>query len=132
MNNVRKGWIAVTVLLAMAVFAEAIFAGAMLSGFGWARAAHAVNAVALIALTLLTGSIGLVTLRRNSQGRKLAFSLLALAAVVCLQTALGRFSAHGANLMWIHVPLGVALVGFAMQAAAGARRLNEEVALTTP
>jgi hypothetical protein len=38
----------------------------------------------------------------------------------------GTLSAKGANLLWVHVPLGVALVGFAAQAAAGVRRLGQD------
>ena len=47
-----------------------------------------------------------------------------LAAAVFLQTAVGRATAKGDNLLWLHVPLGVALVGFAGQAAAVARKLG--------
>ena len=125
-RTLRQWWTVITTLLTTAVFCEAIFAGVMLSGIGWGRAAHAANAGVLIAATLLAGLVSIVSLRRVSRGRNLAGSLLAMAAVLCLQTALGNWSAHGAHLMWVHVPLGVALVGFAMQAAASARKLGEE------
>ena len=45
---------------------------------------------------------------------------------VFVQFALGRLSAKGANVMWLHVPLGVMLVGLGGQAIAGSRRLGEE------
>ena len=109
-----------------AIFCEAVFAGAMLSGFGWGRAAHWANAVVLIAATLVAGLVSAVTLRRVPHGTKLGAMLLSLAAVLFLQIALGRSSARGAHLMWVHVPLGVALVGFAARAVAGARRLGAE------
>jgi hypothetical protein len=96
----------------------------MLSGVDWARAAHSATAVALIASTLAAGLVSLVTLRRVPYGPRLAFTLLLLAVVVSLQTAVGKSSVAGANLMWVHIPLGVALVGFATQAVAGARRLG--------
>ena len=64
-------------------------------------------------------------LRRIPQGLKLGLTLLSLAALLLLQTALGRSAAHGAKLLWLHVPLGVALVGLAGQALAAARRLGE-------
>jgi hypothetical protein len=124
--NLRRWWNGVTTLLVIAVFAEAMFAGAMLSGVGWARTAHTVNAGVLIASTLAAGLVSVVTLRRVPHGLQLGLTLLSLAAAVLLQAAIGVLAAKGANLLWAHVPLGVALVGFAAQAAAGARRLGEE------
>jgi hypothetical protein len=125
-RRARSRWSAVTLALVVAIFAEAIFAGAMLSSVAWGRTAHLSSAFVLIAATLAAGGVAVVTLRRTARGRKLAWLLLSLAAVLLLQTAVGRSSARGANLMWLHVPLGVALVGLASQAAAGARRLGEE------
>jgi hypothetical protein len=122
----RRWWTLVTTSLVAAIFCEAFFAGAMLSGAGWGRTAHLANAFVLIASTLVAGLVAVVTLRRISHGPKLGSTLLLLALVIFLQTALGRSSAKGANLMWVHVPLGVALVAFAARAAAGARRLGEE------
>src|SRR5262245_14650649 len=100
-RNLRQWWTAIAALLAAAVFSEAVFAGAMLSGFAWGRTAHAVTAAALMASTLLSGLIAVVTLRRIPNGLKLGVTLLLLAVVVFLQTALGRASAHGAHLMWV-------------------------------
>jgi hypothetical protein len=125
-RNLRHWWTVITTLLMAAIFSEAVFAGVMLSGVGWGRTAHSVNAAVLIASTLIAGLVSAVTLRRIPHGPKLGSTLLSLALVVFLQTAVGRSSAKGAHLMWVHVPLGVALVGFAGQAAAGARRLGEE------
>lgn len=125
-RNLRRWWSVITVFLLAALFIEAIFAGAILSGTGWARTAHTVNAIILIASTITAGLISVVTLRRIPHGRKFGFILLALAAVIFLQTATGKLSANGTNLMWVHVPLGVALVWFAAQAVAGARGLGRE------
>jgi hypothetical protein len=122
----RRWWSGVAILLVIAVFTEAVFAGAMLSGVGWARTAHGVNAAAVIAASLAAGLVSVVTLRRIPHGLRLGLTLLSLAAAAVLQAAIGVLSARGANLLWAHVPLGVALVGFAAQAAAGARRLGEE------
>jgi hypothetical protein len=123
-SNRRRLWGVITALLLAGVFIEAVFAGALLSGAHWALAAHAATALVLIASTIAAGLVSLVTLRRVPHGRRLGLTLLSLAATVVLQAALGRFSAHGANLLWVHVPLGVALVGLAGQASAGARRLG--------
>jgi hypothetical protein len=124
--RLRQLWSITATLLVAAIFIEAIFAGAMLSGANWARAAHAMNATILIVSTTAAGLVALVTLRHVSHGLKFGLTLLSLAAVVFLQIAVGKLSAEGANLLWVHVPLGVALVGFAAQAAAGARRLGGE------
>jgi len=111
-------------LLVAAIFAQAVFAGLMLSGVEWARSAHAAGAVALIACTLAAGLAAIVTLRRVAHGMRFGFALLLLAVALSLQTAIGKSLVGGANLMWLHVPLGVALVGFATQALAAARRLG--------
>ncbi|MBI3678684.1 MAG: hypothetical protein HY243_18895 [Proteobacteria bacterium] len=123
-RTLRRWWTIVSVLLVVAIFAQAVFAGLMLSGVDWARSAHSLNAALLIAFTFTAGLVCVITLRRIQQGWKLGLTLLSLAVVVLLQTAVGKMSANGANLMWVHVPLGVALVGFAAQAVAHARKLS--------
>jgi hypothetical protein len=125
-RNLRRWWSVITSLMALAVLMEAIFAGAMMSGVGWARAAHSVNAAVLIASAFTAGLVCVVTLRGIPDGLKLGLALLSLAAVVLLQAAIGALTAKGTNLLWVHVPLGVALFGFAVRAAAGARRLHGE------
>ena len=122
-RDLRRWWSVITNLIAFAVLLEAIFAGAMLSGVGWARTAHAVNASIVVASAFIAGLICVITLRGISNGFKLGLMLLSLAAVVLIQAAAGALSARGTNLLWIHIPLGVALFGFATRAAAGARRL---------
>ena len=122
----RPWWSVTAILLAIAIFAQAVFAGAMLSGFDWARTAHAANALIVVVATFAAGLVSTVTLRRIRNGLKFGLTVLALAAVAFVQFALGRLAAKGANLMWVHVPLGVVLVGLAGQAVSGARRLGEE------
>ena len=120
----RTGWTLLTAALVAALFAQAAFAGAMLSGAAWARAAHMMGAAVLIAASVLAGVIALLALRRTSNGPRLGLTLLGLGVGLLLQTILGRLSAHGASLLWAHVPLGVALVGLAGQALATARKLG--------
>lgn len=120
-----RAWVLATMALAAAVFIEAVFAGAMLSGAGWARAAHAAAAGVMVAAAAGLGVVALVTLRHARRGPRLAWSLLAVAGAMLLQAALGAATAKGANLLWLHVPLGVALVGLAGQAVAAARRLAQ-------
>jgi hypothetical protein len=125
---VRNVWIVVGAALMAVVFIEAVFAGAMLSGAPWARAAHRLTAMVLTGSTLLAAVAALIALRRRPGGLPLGLTLLGMAATLFAQAALGAMTAKGANLLWLHVPLGVALVGLAGQALAGARRLGEPAA----
>jgi hypothetical protein len=120
----RRLWSVITALLMAALFTEAAFAGAMLSGFGWARGAHSLTAAILAASTGAAGLTAVVRLRRIRLGRALGWTLVALSGAIVLQTAVGVMTAKGHNLLWVHVPLGVALIGLAGQAAACARRLG--------
>lgn len=122
--TLREWWSVITTLLLAAIFIEAVFAGAMLSGVEWARTAHRVNAAILVGSTLIAGLVAVVTLRRIAHGLKLGLTLLSLAAAIFLQAVVGALSAKGANLLWVHVPLGVALFGFAARAAAITRRIG--------
>src|SRR5262245_16417574 len=90
--GVRRWWRVVTILLAGAVFMQAILAGAMLSGEAWARAAHSATAIALVAATVVVGLVALIALRRVSHGMKLGLTLLSLAAALILQMVLGKWS----------------------------------------
>jgi hypothetical protein len=121
----RRWWSVITAAIVTVIFIEAVFAGAMLSGAPWAHAAHRATALALILATSVAGLSATLGLRRVSHGLRLGLMLLGLAAAIVVQTALGRATTHGANLLWVHVPLGVALVGLAAQAVASARRLGE-------
>jgi hypothetical protein len=122
----HQTWFVVTSLIVAAVFLEAVFAGAMWSGAEWARRAHTANAGLLIASTIAACLVSLVTLRRIAHGPRLGLVLLALAAAFLLQAAIGIVSTKGANLAWLHVPLGASLVGLAMQATHAARRLGRQ------
>jgi len=123
-GNSTRWWGVIANLIALAVLIEAVFAGAMLSGISWARTAHSVNAAVLLASASIAGLVAVITLRRVPYGLRLGLILLSLAGMIVVQGALGALSAKGANLLWIHVPLGVALFGFATRAVAGARRLH--------
>jgi len=122
----RRRWSVIATLIAIAVFAEAVFAGAMLSGVDWARGAHAAGATVAIALSLFAGLFAAVSLRGISRGPRLMLMLLSLAVLLVLQAVIGALTAKGANLVWLHVPLGVALFAFARQAITAASRLQLE------
>ena len=123
-RRLRRGWGVVTALLVGGVFVQAVLAGAILSGIDWARPAHGALAALLVVAAVLAGLVALVTLRRTPNGAGLGLTLVALAVALALQAAVGSLAAKGANLLWVHVPLGVALLGFAAQAAAGVRKLG--------
>jgi hypothetical protein len=123
-QKLRQWWSVITALLAVAIFLQAIFAGAMLSGADLARAAHISTAIMLTISAVAASLVCFATLRRIPNGQRLGFTLALLAATVFLQTATGKLSAGGANLLWVHVPLGVALVGLAARAFACARKLG--------
>lgn len=123
--GVRGVWRAITGAIVAAMFLEAVFAGAMLSGFEWARRAHMGGAALTIGATLIASLAAFATLRRVKHGARLGVYLMLLAAVAVAQATVGVASAKGGNLLWLHVPLGVALVGLTAQSVAGARRLGE-------
>src|SRR5690348_11707394 len=125
-SSQRRWWRVITALLLIAIFLQAVFAGATLSGFDWARQLHAANAGFVLAASLLASLVAIATLRPTANGTKLALMLLALAAAIFVQFALGRMTAKGDNLLWLHVPLGVAVVALASRAAATARQLGQE------
>src|SRR5437899_9982529 len=93
-DNLRPWWGAITTLLVAAIFLEAVFAGAILSGVGWAHAAHAATAAILIASTAAAGLVSVVTLRHIPHGPKLGWTLLSLAAVLSFRRRQGRYSAR--------------------------------------
>lgn len=124
--RLQRWWGAITLLITIAIFTQALFAGAILSGVDFAYAAHKATAAILIASSLAAGLVATITLRTVLNGLKFGVTLLLLAVVIIVQTMLGKLSAEGANLMWVHVPLGVALVGLAMQAVIGARKLGDD------
>lgn len=123
-NRLRFWWTGLALLIAAGLFLQAGFAGAMLSGSAFALGAHKLTASILIAATLVSGIVATVALRHIENGAKFALTLLILAVALALQFAIGKLSASGANLLWLHVPLGVALVGLAAQAIRCARGLD--------
>ncbi len=119
----RRLWVSITSLIAIMAFLEPVFAGAMLSGIEGARIAHAAGAAVLVTSTLIAAALAVVTLFRSPGGGKLARILFVLAAAVFTQAVVGVMASKGAPLLWLHIPLGVAVFGFATRAAGLARAL---------
>jgi hypothetical protein len=123
-RSAARVWSVLTRFLVVAVFTQSIFAGVLLSGEGWGRTAHGITALALVGATLGAGIAAALTLRGvGSDARRLTVLQLALAVILFAQMVIGRLSAEGQNLLWLHVPLGVALVGLTVQPARIAGRL---------
>ena len=94
-------------LLAVLVFAQAVFAGLFLDGNQAWREWHAVNGMLLIPLLALL-QVGLaVLLWRSGDGPAwIALAGLALLLAIVVQNAMGQTSQVA-----VHVPLGVAILG---------------------
>ena len=59
-----------------------------------------------------------------SSSRRFGLLLVAIGVGLVLQYGLGIAAAHGNGTLWIHVPLGVAIVGLTMRLNVFARRWN--------
>lgn len=95
----------------------------MLSAEGWGRTAHGITALALVGV-IAAGIAAALTVRATGRdASSLTVLLFALAVILFAQTVIGRLSAEGQNLLWLHVPLGVALLGLTVQPARIASRL---------
>jgi heme A synthase len=106
-----KAWQAVTTVLMLAIFSQAITAGLLLRGDGWAQTFHRTAAGVLVAATFVAGVVALATLRDERRGRRMGILLVVLAIGLVVQYALGAAAVDGKDVLWIHVPLGVGLIG---------------------
>ena len=106
-----KVWQVVTTVLMLAIFSQAITAGLLLRGDGWAETFHRTAAGVLVAATFVAGIVALATLRDERRGRRMGALLVVLAIGLVVQYALGAAAVAGKDVLWIHVPLGVGLIG---------------------
>ncbi|HEY8547912.1 MAG TPA: hypothetical protein VIL36_22795 [Acidimicrobiales bacterium] len=118
-----RAWGVFTSVLTAAIFLQAVTAGRLLSGDDWARDAHHAGAGLTFLAALVGAVVAGVRLRGVDAGRRLALLLAVLGVALLVQFGLGSASADGRDTLWIHVPLGVAIVGLAGQVASHARRL---------
>jgi cytochrome bd-type quinol oxidase subunit 2 len=93
-------------LLALLVFARAVFAGLFLDGNAAWRQWHAVNGMLLIPLLALLAVVLAVLLWRSGGPGWIALASLALLLAIVVQNAMGQTSQVA-----VHVPLGVAIPG---------------------
>ena len=93
-------------LLALLVFAQAVFAGLFLDENAVWREWHAVNGMLLIPLLALLAVVLAVVGGRSGGPGWIALASLALLLVIVVQNAMGQ-----AGQVAVHVPLGVAILG---------------------
>jgi hypothetical protein len=93
-------------LLAVLVFAQAVFAGLFLDGNTTWRQWHAINGMLLIPLLALGTVVLAVVLWRSGGPGWIALAGLALLLAIIVQNAMGQ-----SGEVAVHVPLGVAILG---------------------
>ena len=93
-------------LLALLVFAQAVFAGLFLDGNAAWRQWHAVNGMLLIFLLALLAVVLAVVWWRSGGPGWIALASLALLLAIVVQNAMGQ-----SGQVAVHVPLGVAILG---------------------
>ena len=119
-----RAWVAFTTLLTWAVFLQAVTAGRILTGDEWARDAHRIAAGLVTIAAVVGGLIALVRLRDRAGGHRLGLMLLAIGVGLLLQHGLGTAAANSEDTLWLHIPVGVALVILLMRLDMFARRLR--------
>jgi hypothetical protein len=97
-------WLVVINLVMVAL--QPVSAGLLMSGFGRALRVHAAVGLALLLALLVQIGASVLLWRRGRAPAWLAGVTVALFVVVLLQNALGHNRQY-----WLHVPMGVALVG---------------------
>lgn len=123
-------WSGIARLLMVATFAQAFFAGVFLSGELWGRDLHRFMGFTIAGISVVLAVIAVVSLREESEGRRFALSLVGFAVMVAIQLALGLAYAEGTRTLWLHLPLGVGLVGAAAGLETTARQLGQPDAPT--
>lgn len=122
-SSAFHGWAIVTRLIFLMAFLQPFFIGLLFSGFSFGLDAHERNAYTLLALTLVSLVVALLSQRRSPGGRRLIFRLASLAVAIALVAVLGVLTHEGHRLQWIHFPAGVALIGMASTLPSAARGL---------
>jgi hypothetical protein len=119
-----RAWAVFTTVLMWAVVLQAVSAGRILTGDEWARDVHRTGAHAMFVAAIVAAVVALVRLRHRAGGRRFALMLVAVGVGVYVQHGLGTAAAEGRDTLWIHVPLGVALVLLLAHVSHVARRVG--------
>jgi hypothetical protein len=118
-----RTWTVFTAVLTWAVFLQAVTAGRVLTGDEWARDVHRIAAGLLLIVAVVGGLVALVRLRDRAGGRRFGWLLVAMGVGLFVQHSLGSAAADGDDTLWIHVPLGVALLALMVRVDMVARRV---------
>ena len=118
-----RAWVVFTTVAAGAIFLQSVTAGRIVAGDDWARTAHRASGALSFLVILAAGLVALTVLRRRDGGRRLGGVLIGLAVSLFVQQRLGTAAADGEDTLWLHIPFGVAIIGFATYANVLARRL---------
>ena len=119
-----RPWIVFTTVLMWAVFLQAVTAGRIFSGDEWARDVHRTAAGLLFLVVVAGGIVAIIRLRGRTGGRRFGLMLVAIGIGLFAQHRLGSAAADGEDTLWLHVPLGVALVGILAHTSQHARRVG--------
>ncbi len=119
-----RTWTVFATVLTWAVFLQAVTAGRILTGDEWARDVHRIAAGLLVVVAVVGGLVALVRLRDRAGGGRFGLSLVVMGVALLVQHGLGTAAADGRDTLWIHVPLGVALVALMTRVDMLARRLG--------
>jgi hypothetical protein len=119
-----RTWTVFTSVLTLAVFLQAVTAGRILTGDEWARDVHRIAAGLLIIAAVVGGLVALRRLRGRGGGRRFGLLLVVMGVGLFVEHRLGTAAADGEDTLWVHVPLGVALVGLMVRIDMLARRLG--------
>jgi hypothetical protein len=126
MTQSQVVWALARVQAAM-VFMQAVFAGGFLSGRTGLRYAHGVNAGLLWLVSVVLMVVAVVTWRRGRTPGWVAAVASGLWVALEVQIAAGE-----AGMLWIHVPLGVAIFGIAVGTVIGTRMGRRPAGATQP
>jgi hypothetical protein len=108
-----------------AVVAQATTAGRLLTGDEWARDLHRGGAGVLVGVTIAGGATALIRLRDRRGGRRYGLTLLGAGIAMYVEFQLGTAAADGKDTIWLHLPVGVALVVLLAHAMQLARRVGD-------
>ena len=112
--------------LMWSVVLQAVAAGRVLEGDDWARNLHRGFGGILLLTAVTGGVVSLVRLGNRAVGRRFGLMLIVIGIATYVEFHLGSAAADGEDTLWLHVPLGVALVALLAHATHLARRIDRE------
>jgi hypothetical protein len=118
-------WRGIARLLMLATFGQSFLAGVYLSGEAWGRDLHRALGFTIAGIAIVVAVIAIATLHDTRGDRRFALGLAGFAVMAAVQLGLGIAAAEGTRTLWLHLPLGVALVGTAANLEVAARSVGQ-------